>query len=85
MTVATERAGTRLGEITTALASSAQSSALAPFLAGERAQQVWDGLDLARKRAVLRFLVTVTINPAGRGARRFDPDTIDIAPAAPVG
>jgi hypothetical protein len=68
----------RLNEIGRELASSAQSSALAPFLAGQRAQAVWDSLDLARQRAVLRFLATVTVHPAGRGARTFDPETVQI-------
>jgi site-specific DNA recombinase len=82
LTAATERANARLKQISASLASSAQSSALAPFLAGERAQVVWDRLDLARQRAVIRFLVNVTIHPAGRGARTFNPDTVQITPAA---
>jgi DNA invertase Pin-like site-specific DNA recombinase len=78
MLAATQRGNARLEVIAALLASSAQSSALAPFLAGQRAQQVWESLDLARQRAVIRFLATVTINPAGRGARTFDPETVVI-------
>jgi hypothetical protein len=39
---------------------------------------VWDGLDGARQRAVIDALAEVIINPAGRGARVFDPRTIGI-------
>jgi hypothetical protein len=45
------------------------------------AAAIWDGLDLGRKRAVLRAAVTVTLHPAPPGRRaggRFDTDSIDI-------
>jgi hypothetical protein len=66
----------RLDEITTDLAASASGSALAPFAAGRAAAGVWDGLDTARKRAVIDALTPVVIHPAGRGARVFDPETV---------
>ena len=78
MITATERGNARLAEITTALAASAPGSALAPFAAGKRAAEVWKGLDRARRRAVIDALAEVIIRPAGRGARRFDPDTVEI-------
>ena len=33
---------------------------------------MWDGLDLSRRREVIRALGTVTLHPAGRGARGYD-------------
>jgi site-specific DNA recombinase len=39
---------------------------------------VWDGLDTARKRAVIEALTPVIIHPAGRGARSFNPAAVVI-------
>ena len=78
MLAATERGNARLAEITAQLAAAAESSALAPFTAGASARTVWDGLDDSRRRAVIDALCTVVVHPAGRGARIFDPATIDI-------
>ena len=66
----------RLEEIAADLEASAAGSALAPFAAGKAAAEVWDGLDRARKRAVIDALTPVIIHPAGRGARVFDPATV---------
>jgi len=66
----------RLDEIGAALAESVSGSALAPFAAAESADAVWDDLDTARKRAVIEALTPVIINPAGRGARSFNPATV---------
>ena len=66
----------RLEEIAADLEASAAGSALAPFAAAESACVVWDGLDTARKRAVIEALTPVIIHPAGRGARSFNPATV---------
>ncbi len=68
----------RLEEIAADLEASVAGSALAPFAAAESARVVWDGLDTARKRAVIEALTPVIIHPAGRGARSFDPSTVVI-------
>jgi site-specific DNA recombinase len=81
MLAATERGNQRLAEITAELTASVSSGPLAPFAAAESAREVWDGLDTSRKRAVIAALTTVTIHPAGRGARRFDPATVVLTPA----
>jgi site-specific DNA recombinase len=78
MLAATERGNARLAEISAELAAGANTSALAPFAAAESAQAVWDSLDSARKRAVIDALAEVTINPAGRGARVFNPRTVGV-------
>jgi hypothetical protein len=72
MLAATERGNARLVEIGAELAGAAGAGALAPFARGEAARSVWDGLDLSRRREVIRALATVTLLPAGRGAREFD-------------
>ena len=76
MLAATERGNARLAEISAELAESAGKGALAPFARakarGETARTVWDGLDLSRRREVIRALTAVTLAPAGRGARSYD-------------
>jgi site-specific DNA recombinase len=82
MITATERGHARLAEIAAELAESAGAGALAPFAEADtqvKAEAVWDELDLSRQRAVLAALGTVTLRPAGRGARQFDPRTVDIS------
>jgi hypothetical protein len=78
MLAASERANARLAEITADLAASASGSALAPFAAGKAAAEIWAGLDRTRKRAVMDALAAIVIHPAGRGARVFNPDTVEI-------
>ena len=79
MIAATRRGGDRLAEIEAQLAASASTSALAPFASAGDARAVWDDLDRERRRAVIDALAEVIINPAGRGARVFDPRTVGIA------
>jgi hypothetical protein len=69
---ATERGTARLAEIGAGLATAAGKGALAPFTRGQAAAKVWDGLDLSRRREVIRTLTSVTLHPAGRGARSYD-------------
>ena len=75
---ATARGNARLDEISAVLKASAEGSVLAPFAEGKPARQVWEELDRARKRAVIDALTPVVIYPAGRGARTFDRDTVQI-------
>jgi len=72
MLAATERGNFRLAEIAAELAEAAGKGALAPFTRGQAVQAVWDGLDLSRRREVIRALTPVTLHPAGRGARSYD-------------
>ena len=41
---------------------------LAPLVAAENAAAVWEGLDISRKRAVIKTLMSVTLHSPGRGA-----------------
>jgi len=84
MIAATQRGNARLAEISARLAAAAESSALAPFTAGESARKVWDRLDNSRRRAVIAALCTVTLHPAGRGARVFDPATVTFDPMGSI-
>lgn len=69
----------RLDEIAAELAAAGSASVLAVFLTGERAQDVWDRLDLSVKRAVIKVLLTVTIKPSRR-ACGFDEDCVGFGP-----
>jgi hypothetical protein len=72
MLAATERGNARLAQIGGELAEAGGKNVLAPFARGQRAREVWDGLDLSRRREVIRALTEVVLHPAGRGARSYD-------------
>lgn len=42
-------------------------------LAGEQAQQVWDGLSIAAKRDIIRCILSIGLMKGGVGRRPFDP------------
>jgi len=70
----------RINVIEAQLAQSNQPDPIAEFR-GRHAEtrQIWQSLPLARKRAILRKLVTVTILPtAARGKAPFDPGSVRI-------
>ncbi|HCU96065.1 MAG TPA: hypothetical protein DHU96_26420 [Actinobacteria bacterium] len=79
MLAATDQGNARLAEIADELAEAARESVLAPLIAGDSAAGAWELLDLARKRAVIKTLTTITLHSPGRGARRaFDPATVTV-------
>ena len=79
MLAATERANIRLDEIGTELGHAARENVLAPLVAAENAAELWETLDLSRKRAVIKTLMAITLHSPGRGAPRpFDPATVSI-------
>ena len=79
MLKATEAGTARLDEIGSELESAARQNVLAPLVAAENAAAVWADLDISRKRAVIKTLMSVTLHSPGRGARRpFDPATVTV-------
>jgi hypothetical protein len=50
------------------LDKAARENVLAPLLAAENAATMWTGLDISRKRAVIKTLMTVTLHSPGRCA-----------------
>lgn len=62
----------------TAAVEAALPAAVPAGLMGGAAAEVWGGLSIDSKRAVLAALVTVTILPSGSG-KAFDPDTVVVA------
>jgi site-specific DNA recombinase len=80
MLKATEKGNARLEEIGTELDHASRENVLAPLVAAENAAAMWDGLDISRKRAVIKTLMSVTLHSPGRGARgAFDPATVEVA------
>jgi hypothetical protein len=76
---ATERAGVRLDEIGGELDHAGRENVLAPLVAAENAAGVWETLDISRKRAVIKTLMSVRLDSPGRGPRRpFDPATVKV-------
>jgi site-specific DNA recombinase len=80
MLKATEAGTARLDAIGAELDGAARENVLAPLVAAENAAAMWEGLDISRKRAVIKTLMTITLYSPGRGARReFDPATVQVA------
>ncbi len=80
MIAGSERARIRLAEIDAAIAEAGKQDVLAPLVAAENAATAWAGLDLASQRAVVSALMTVVLQPPGRGTPRFAPDTVELTP-----
>jgi site-specific DNA recombinase len=88
-TRATTKARARLAAVTAAMADTASTNALGPFLAaaaagpdGARADRVrgrWDAVDIDTRRAVVRTLfASIIVHGPGQGARVFDPETVAV-------
>ena len=72
-----------LGRVRAAIASAEHTSPLAGLAGRPGVREIWPGLDLGRKRAVLRAVADVTLVAASRGGRLpdggyFDPESIRI-------
>jgi site-specific DNA recombinase len=67
----------RLSRAKTSLARSTDTSVLEQFVSGGNIREIWPGLSLSRKRAVLfAVLDSITITAAVRGLNRFDPSRV---------
>jgi len=82
MLAASARARARLAEIDARLADAGRDSCLAPLVAAQDVRAAWGQLDLARRREVIRAVMTVELLPPGRGAKRFDAATVVLTPVA---
>ena len=68
MLKATEAGTARLDQIGAELDTAARENVLAPLVAAENAAAAWAGLDISRKRAVVKTLMSVTLYSPGSGA-----------------
>jgi site-specific DNA recombinase len=76
-----EELRSRLGDAEGKLSALEATSPLAGIAGRPDAAQIWGGLDLGRKRAILRAAVIVTLFPVPVGRRRgrhFDHDSVDV-------
>ena len=79
MLKATEAGTARLEAIGAELDGAARENVLAPLVAAENAAATWAGLDISRKRSVIKTLMSVTLYSPGKGPRRaFDPATVQV-------
>ena len=76
---ASKRTRDNLEAVENRLAASQRHSALTPFIGASDVSAVWDSLDVARRRAVVETLMTVTINRTSAGAG-FNPADVEITP-----
>lgn len=74
---ASEKLRAELEDVERERASLTSSDALAELVSTDDVQACWDGLGLEARRAVVDLLLTVTVLPAGKGAR-FSPDQVQI-------
>jgi site-specific DNA recombinase len=74
----TRRLRERLGEVAARLASMTSSPVLAELLGAVDMPSMWAGLSTSERRQVIGVLMDVVVHPPGRGARRFDPETLEI-------
>jgi hypothetical protein len=75
---ATARVRQNLTAVEAEMADAGRVDVLGPLVAAADVQAVWDALSVARRRAVIDLLMTVTVHPAGRGKRHFDASTVTI-------
>lgn len=64
------------------LSRAVKANPVASLVGAEDPRAVWGGLDLSRRRAVVSYLMTVTVHPARRGrlpgGARLDTDAIEV-------
>jgi len=74
-----ERLRADLETISATLDGMVRSPVLSDLVSTGDVEATWHGLDIDRKRAVVNLLLTVHLDPPGRGARAFDPATVRVA------
>lgn len=78
MRAGSKRLRDRLQVVTEQLASLARTPVLTGILTADDVETALHALDVDTQRTIVDALVTVTIHPPGRGARVFDPRTVEI-------
>jgi site-specific DNA recombinase len=75
---ATDRVRAKLAEVEGRLADAGRVSVLGPLIGAADVDKIWQDLALDEQRAVIDTLMTVRLRRPGRGARYFDPETVEI-------
>jgi site-specific DNA recombinase len=77
----TDKRRAKIATIEAQLAEATEVSPLAPLIGADDVAAAWDGLTMGQQRAVIQALVTVTVQPAGRGRRPAVRDRVTFGPA----
>jgi DNA invertase Pin-like site-specific DNA recombinase len=77
----TDKRRAKMAAIEAQLAEATDVSPLAPLIGADDVAAAWDGLTMGQQRAVIRALITVTVQPAGRGRRPEVQDRVTFGPA----
>lgn len=81
--IASKAARTRMEAAEALLSRAVEVNPVAGLLTADDLDAAWNGLDLSRKRAVLAYMMTVTVRPGRKGRLPggvyFDAEAIDIA------
>jgi hypothetical protein len=75
---ATERLRAKLAAIEQQIADAGQTNALTPLVTAQDVHALWDEFPLSQQRAVINTLMNVKLHRSGRGARGFNPDTVEV-------
>jgi DNA invertase Pin-like site-specific DNA recombinase len=75
---ATERLREKLADVEARMADAGRIDVLGPLVTADDVRAAWDGLSDARRRAVVDLLMVVRLHAPGRGARTFNPATVEI-------
>jgi DNA invertase Pin-like site-specific DNA recombinase len=78
MSRATEQLRDRLRITEAEMMETSRVDILGPLVNATDGREVWNRLDVDRRRAVVDVLMTVVIHPAGRGTRTFRPETVEV-------
>ncbi|MFD4740978.1 recombinase family protein [Streptomyces virginiae] len=80
--LASEAARQRIAAAEATLSQAFKVNPVAALLTGDDVEEAWNGLDLSRQRAVISYLMTVTLNKARRGRQPgggyWDPNSVRI-------
>lgn len=68
----------KLATVEAEMADAGRVDVLGPLVHAENVAETWEAMDTARCRAVIGALMAVRIDPVGRGARKFRPDSVRI-------
>ena len=76
--ISTAKLAAQLAEVESKMLDANRTRVFDGVIGAADPRAVWDGLTLDRKRAVIDVLMTITIEPVGRAARGFDPESVRI-------
>jgi site-specific DNA recombinase len=73
-----ERLRAELADVERSMAHASRADVLGDLVRAADPGKVWDAIDVDRQRAVVDTLMTVKLLSPGRGARTFDPATVEV-------